>query len=540
MINLTAEKIIRQLAKEKAYSFDRLSKIKRALAKKNDSPLVSNITLIRAYRQLAKKKKIRKNEPLLKLLRRRKIRTLSGVSVITVLTKPYPCPGKCLYCPKEKGMPKSYLKNEPAAQRAFLNKFDPYKQVKMRLQALKMTGHPTDKIEMIVLGGSWTVYPEKYKTWFIKRLFEACNNRPASNLPKAQKENEKTKHRIIGLSLETRPDLITEKEAWQMRRLGVTRVEIGVQSIYPEILKKNNRGHGLKEIIQATKILKDFGFKVVYHLMPNLPGATPAKDLKMFKTIFKDERFQPDMLKIYPCAVLKTAPLYKLWQEKKYRPYPQKTLNELLIKIKKIIPPYVRINRLIRDIPGNSIIAGNKITNLRQLLQEKGVECQCIRCREARQKEIKEKDLILVKRKYKASGGQEYFLSFETKNKKTLYAFLRLRLPYVYTAQARRPALSEKTSTRVSRPALAPDTALIRELHTYGQSIPVRRRADPLIRPTIQHAGLGHRLMQEAEKIAKEKGYQKIAVIAGIGVRDYYRKTGYQLENTYMTDTLIF
>lgn len=556
MANKTAYKIIRKLLKKKDVSFQALSKIKREFSKKHGISLISNITLTQAYRQLVREKKIRKNEALLKLLRRRKIRTLSGVSVITVLTKPYPCPGKCLYCPNEKGMPKSYLKNEPAAQRAFLNKFDPYKQVKMRLKALEMTGHPTDKIEMIVLGGSWTSYPEKYKSWFIKRLFEACNNplrrseasrpappkrgEPAPDLVSAQKINEKARHRIIGLSLETRPDLITETEAWQMREFGATRVEIGVQSIYPEILKKNNRGHGVEEIVRATKILKDFGFKVIYHLMPNLPGSTPVKDLKMFKTIFTDERFQPDMLKIYPCAVLKTAPLYKFWQRKKYKPYSQKTLNKLLVNIKKIIPAYVRINRLIRDIPGNSIIAGNKITNLRQLLQNQKVKCRCIRCREARQKEIKEKDLILVKRKYISSGGTEYFLSFETRDKKTLYAFLRLRLPEKNIARYNpAPALSKKDftpiSTQTALPALSPGTAIIRELHTYGQSLPIQRRAGAHTRPkAVQHSGLGHRLMREAEKTAKNKGYPKIAVISGVGVREYYRRQGYSLEKTYL------
>lgn len=519
MKKIIAEKFIKSLNRKKIDSFSGLLQLKRIFAKKYHSSLPSNITLLAVYRQMVRRKEIKRTKKIEKLLKRREIRTLSGVSVITVLTKPFKCPGKCLYCPNEKGMPKSYLKNEPAAQRAFLNKFDPFKQVKMRLEALGMTGHPTDKIEVIILGGSWTTYPEKYKTWFIKRLFEACNGsprfgeagRPAEDLENSQKRNEKARHRIIGLSIETRPDLITPAEAWKMRELGITRVELGVQSVYPEVLKKINRGHTINEIIKATKILKTFGFKVVYHLMPNLPGSTPAKDLRMFKTIFADERFQPDMLKIYPCVVLKTAPLYKIYKKNKYKPYPQKTLNQLLINIKKIVPSYVRINRLIRDIPGNSIIAGNKITNLRQLLQNQKIKCRCIRCREARQKKINEKDLIFVRRKYKASGGEEYFLSFETKDKKTLYAFLRLRL--------------DKS-----------EMAMIRELHTYGQSLSLPGRSDSQIRPikAIQHSGLGKKLMAEAEKMAIKKGYHKIAVIAGVGVREYYRKIGYRLENTYM------
>ncbi|MFH1366835.1 MAG: tRNA uridine(34) 5-carboxymethylaminomethyl modification radical SAM/GNAT enzyme Elp3 [Patescibacteria group bacterium] len=539
------KKFIKALIRKKSVSLPQLLQLKRKFAKEYRERLFSNITLLDAYRQMVKKGEIparggsasgrKRIERVEKLLKRREIRTLSGVSIITVLTKPYPCPGKCLYCPDEKGMPKSYLKNEPAAQRAFLNNFDPYKQVKMRLEALSKTGHPTDKIEMIVLGGSWTAYPEKYKTWFIKRLFEAGNGRPASDLTASQKSNERARHRIIGLSVETRPDLVTEKEAEKMRELGVTRVELGIQSIYSEVLKKINRGSSLDDTIKATKILKDFGFKVVYHLMPNLPGSTPIKDLRIFKVIFSDERFQPDMLKIYPCVVLKTAPLYKIYKQGKYKPYSQKVLNKLLINVKKIIPPYVRINRLIRDIPGGSIIAGNKITNLRQLLQNQNVKCRCIRCREARGKIINEKDLILIKREYKASEGTEYFLSFETRDRRTLYAFLRLRLPNICPAQAETPALLSEKTMRVSAPALSPETALIRELHTYGQSLPIRRRAGAYTRPkAVQHAGLGHKLMLEAEKIAAKKGYHKIAVISGIGVRDYYRKMGYRLENTYM------
>jgi len=519
-----AEKLIRKLIRKKYYTPKKLSLLKREFSKKYQIPLLSNITLIKAYRQLLKNKKINKNNKVLKLLRRRDIRTLSGVSIITVLTKPYKCPGNCIYCPNEKDMPKSYLKKEPAAQRAYLNKFDPYKQVQTRIKSLILTGHPVDKIEMIVLGGSWTAYPKKYKTWFIKRCFDACNYSTSKTLEQAQKKNEKAKHRIIGLSLETRPDLIDEKEAYAMRKLGCTRVELGVQTIYPKILKKINRQATLKDTVKATKILKQFGFKVVYHLMPNLPDSTPAKDLKRFKTIFSDSRFQPDMLKIYPCVVLKTAKLYKIWKNKKYKPYSQKTLNKLLINIKKNIPSYVRINRLIRDIPSDCIEAGNKVTNLRQIIQKEYKHCQCIRCREAREKPVNNK-IKFVKRKYKASKATEHFLSFESKDKKTLYAFLRLRLPQIKNIKPAPAAV----------PAVTPETAMIRELHTYGQSLPLPRRSGANTRPkAVQHLGLGKKLMEKAEKIAKQKGCQKIAVISGIGVRGYYRKLGYRLKHTYM------
>jgi len=514
--NEIVKKLIQKIIRDNGFKHRDFMQAKRQFAKQHKTPILTNITILRHYRQLLKQGKIKENKSLFSLLKRRGIRTLSGVAIITVLTKPYPCPGKCLYCPNELGMPKSYLKKEPAAQRAWLSKFDPAKQVKIRLEALKLTGHETDKIEMIILGGSWTHYPKEYQEWFIKRLFEACNNRPAGNLEQAQKLNETAKNRIIGLSVETRPDLITENEALWLRKLGVTRVEIGVQTIYPEILKKVNRGHTTKEIIKATQVLKDFGFKIIYHLMPNLPGSTPQKDLKMFKTIFSDSRFQPDMLKIYPCLVLKTAPLYKLWQQKKYKPYCEKQLNNLIISIKKIVPYYIRINRLIRDIPASYIMAGNKITNLRQLIQEKGAKCNCIRCREARRKKVKLNETKKFIRKYQASEGTEYFISFESPDKKILYAFLRLRL-----------------SDSLAVPFNKQKTAIIRELHTYGELVPIKERGG-----AIQHIGLGKRLMLAAEKIAKEKKYPKIAVISGIGVRDYYRKLGYQLKNTYMVKSL--
>ncbi len=482
----------------------------------------SRINLLKAYHNLLKKGKIKANLKTESLLKKREIRTLSGVAVIAVLTKPWPCPGKCVWCPSEKNMPKSYLSNEPAVMRAILNKFDPYKQVEMRLKALKMTGHDTDKCELIVMGGTWSYLPHKYQTWFVKRCFDAFNGKVAKNLDQAQKWNETTKHRVIGLTLETRPDYIDVAEIKRMRELGATRVEIGVQSIDDKILKLGHRGHLVKQIIEATKLLKDAGFKISYHMMPNLPGATPAKDEAMFKKLFSDQDFQPDMLKIYPCVVTKNSQLYGWYKKGKFKAYTDKQLLDLLIKIKKNIPPYVRISRLIRDIPDVSIVSGNKISNLRQMIfNQAGNICQCIRCREARNQIVSEKLIKLKVIKYRASNGWEYFLSYESKDGKTLFALLRLRIPLKPDQNLIRELPELKNS------------AIIREVHTYGKLIPVGGKSK-----AVQHMGFGKRLIKAAEIIARKHHFPKITVISGIGVREYYKKLGYKLNDTYMTKFL--
>lgn len=343
----------------------------------------------------------------------------------------------------------------------------------------------------------------------------------ATDLKQAQKLNEKSKNRIIGITIETRPDYINEEEIKWLRELGVTRVELGAQSIYEDVLKLNNRGHGVKEIIDATRLLKDAGFKICYHMMPNLPGSNLSHDLKMFKEIFSDPDFQPDMLKIYPCAVLNEAPLYKLWLNKKYRPYNETELKNLLKKIKQQIPYYCRIQRLIRDIPSTRIVDGSKITNLRQIIhremKNEGWRCKCIRCREVKEQyDLKEKP-YLFRQDYKASLGKEIFLSFENKDRTKLFSLLRLRIP----------------SRNVVIQALY-GVAIIRELHTYGQAVPIYKNDS-----AAQHTGLGKKLLKEAERITgTEFKRKKIAVISGIGARGYYRKLGYRLKNTYMIKEL--
>jgi len=444
------------------------------------------------------------------LLITRPIRSLSGIVNISVLTKPYPCPGECIYCPKEENIPKSYVSGEPAVERAKKLKYDPYKQTKLRIEMLEYEGHPTDKIELRIVGGTWSFYKKPYQEWFVKRCFDACNKKNSKTLEKAQKANEKAKHRIVGLSIETRPDFINEKEINHLRKLGMTMVELGVQSTHDDILKLNKRGHTIKETIKATKLLKDAGFKVLYQMMPNLPGSNIKKDEKMFKELFTSQDFQPDLLKIYPCALLKEAPMYKLYKNKQYKPYTEKQLINLIKNIKKHIPVYIRIQRISRDIPSSRIIAGPaKISNIRQILKNQNLKCKCIRCREVRTDYNKKEKPQLIRKDYKASGGKEIFLSFETKTK--LYSLLRLR----------------KTSD---------NKAIIREIHTFGQQLPIKERIKSL---SPQHQGFGKRLIKEAEKITKkELKLKKISVITAVGVRNYFKKLGYKPENTYMVKAL--
>ncbi len=509
--------------------------LKKALSKRYKLPIPTNADLRDRYNALVTEKKIEPNTAFEKILRTRGIRTQSGVAVVAVLTKSYPCPGNCLYCPTEKDMPKSYLSNEPAVMRAIDAKFDPYRQVQNRLRSLELNGHATDKIELIVMGGTFSYLPKAYQKKFITECFRAANDygivhnvRKVHNVKQTadeklqfeQKRNEKTKHRIVGLTLETRPDYIDEKEIINFRYLGCTRVELGVQNLNDDILRLNRRGHLVQSTIKATKMLKDAGFKINYHMMPGLLGSTLGRDFDMFKELFTSPDFQPDMLKIYPTVVLKDSDLYDLWKEGKYKPLSDKQFEKLALKIKnEAIPPYVRIARLVRDVPTNSIEAGPIVSNLRQIIAHRS-QCPCIRCREVREDyEIREK-IILDRIDYNASDGKEIFLQYVSPDKKKLFALLRLRI-------------STGNSTPII-PVLQ-NAAIIREVHTYGKlaKIGLSDKNSP------QHIGLGKKLLKEAERIVKEEfGFKKIVVISGVGVRDYYRKNGYKLRDTYMYKSL--
>lgn len=513
-------------------SLSDLENAKRQIAKKYKIGTLLNSLILEQYRQHLKLG-AKRDLLLEKLLRKRSVRTLSGIAPVAVLTKPYECPGQCAYCPREKDVPVSYLSNEPAVMRAIRCHYDPYRQVTLRLKSLEDNGHEPQKIEIIVIGGTWSYLPQKYKYWYILNCFKAANDytknrknlkvkrlkspiRLAEKLTELkralqveQKKNENALYRIIGLTLETRPDYINEKELIEMRTLGCTRVEIGVQAIDDKVLKLNRRGHNVAEIVKATKLLKRYGFKITYHLMPALPGSTPQLDLKLFKKIFNDENFQPDQIKFYPTVVTKGSLLYDWYKKGKYLPYSDKVLQNLIIKCKALVPEYVRIIRLIRDIPGESIVAGNKITNLRQIMKNKGVQCACIRCREAKEQNLIENYQISVI-KYRASGAWEYFIQAESQDKQILYGFCRLRID-------RESPISP---------------ALIRELHVYGELVP------PGAIQKVQHRGLGKILMNQAEDLVRANKVKQIAVISGVGVRNYYRKLGYRLQESYLKKQL--
>jgi ELP3 family radical SAM enzyme/protein acetyltransferase len=526
------EQIVQAIIVAQPKTSEKMADIVRRAASKLGFASPNKSELLATYERLLKNKKITTDVGLRKLFIKRAVRTLSGVSIITVLTKPFLCPGKCVYCPTERGMPKSYLSNEPAAQRAMMNTFDPFKMVQNRIKALEANGHEVDKIELIVLGGTWSAYPKHYQTWFVTQCFNAANTygqdrRDVKSLAEEQLINETAKYKIIGLTLETRPDHINPDEVKRLRTLGCTRVQLGVQHTDNAILDLIKRGDTLENAIAATKILKEVGLKVDHHYMPDLPGSTPAKDLEMFDYMFTKPDLQPDQIKIYPCVVNEFALLNKWYEQGKYKPYEPATLAQLLLDIKKIIPPYARINRLIRDIPGESIIAGNKVTNLRQYLAataaKEGWSCKCIHCREVRGEDADSAKAELVERTYRASEGIEHFLSFESPDQKKLYAFLRLRF-------------NDKPDNNLL-PELK-GAALVRELHVYGQMTPVRVEETPHSEGKTQHRGFGTRLMERAEELAKQHGFKKNAVISGIGVRNYYRKLGYELEGTYMVKTL--
>lgn len=491
---------------------------KKSFAKKHQKATLANYNIVKTYLALVKKGEIKENPEFLSLFRKRKIRSLAGVSVITVLTKPYYCPGKCIFCPTEKDMPKSYLSNEPGAMRAVLNDFDPFRQVSTRLKSLQNQGHPTDKIELIVLGGTFSAYPKIYQGSFIRNCFNALNGTKFRKLEDAQKCNETAEHRCVALSLETRPDHITRQELKHFRKLGCTKLQIGIQSVYDDVLKLNKRGETVIQGKKALQIARDAGFKCSIHIMPGLPGSTPERDLAMMKQLFDDPSYKPDFLKLYPCTVVPFSELEKWWKKGKYTPYDDKTLLKLIIESKKLVPEYCRIDRLIRDIPGESILAGNMDTNLRQLIQNKTKKsiCRCIRCREIRNQPVNKENIIYNEQKFEANGGQEFFLTYEDKKEDKLLSLLRLRFPAEYFVKELK------------------NSAIVREIHTYGFQIKIGKKS----REATQHLGLGQKLLKKAEKISKQAGFRKISVIASIGTREYYRKWGYRLEGTYMTKNL--
>ena len=483
---------------------------------------LSKHTLITVYRNQVKDGTRQEDAALFRKIRLKPMRTESGVTTVTVLTKPFPCPGNCIFCPDYEEMPVSYLPDEPGAMRALFHAYDPYTQVASRIEALYEIGHPTDKIELLILGGSWTAYDPDYQTWFIKRCFDAMNGQEAGTLAEAQQLNQDAQHKNVGLVLETRPDLITPEELARMRVFGVTKVQLGIQSMDDEILKKNHRGHTVAQARKGVALLRAAGFKIVLHWMPNLLGATLDSDREDFKKLWRD--LCPDEIKIYPTQLLENTGLFEVWKKGEYDPYSTEELIQLIADIKTTIPRYCRVNRIIRDIPSNNVVAGNKRTSLRQdihlELSRRGEACSCIRCREVKGQDIEVDLLTLDDQVYEINGCEEHFLSYNTPDDR-LAGFLRLSLP---GPEMPDPGIHELK-----------DGALIREVHIYGESLPVGLERDG----AAQHAGLGTTLIAEAERIASEKGFPRLAVISAVGTRAYYQERGYQKGDLYLIKDLL-
>jgi elongator complex protein 3 len=463
----------------------------------------------------------------------RPIKTASGILVITVMAKPYDCPhGKCIYCPggKEFNIPLSYTGKEPVTKLAQKFEFDPKSQVASRLDQEVSRGHNLSKVELVIVGGTFPFMPQDYQRNFAKECFDALNGLESVSLLEAQKLNEKSKIRCVGFTVETKPDYCKKTHIDLMLELGITRVEIGVQSLQEDVYRNINRGHTIDDVYDSFQVAKDSGYKIVAHMMPGLPGSTHEKDLEDFRKLFEDQRLKPDMLKIYPTLLLRDTGLAKLYEKGLYKPYPDDVLIDLLLEMKKTVPSWVRIMRIQREIESEYIINGNSGSNIRQILQQKlreqGLHCNCIRCREVGIRKLSRQDVnINLKRiDYDSSDGKEVFLSLEDSDKKVLFGYLRLRK----LAKPHRTELKEKDGM---------PSAIVRELHVLGQLVDIGRNSD--FTTTSQHKGYGSRLLEKAEEIVKnEFGMNSISIISAIGTRQYYKKFGYESNGPYVSKVL--
>jgi len=588
-------KILTAVVSQPDISRKQLDQLLRDYPKGHDGTY-SRDDLILAYRTFAGDSLPPYEQAVLERLRRKPVRTSSGVTPVTVLTKPYPCPGECIFCPNDVRMPKSYLSDEPGAQRAEQNSFDPYLQTYTRLQSYHNTGHPTDKIEIIVLGGTWSFYPESYQIWFIKRIFDAMHDfgkgidgrqavedalleksqlHPDRNtttatidglhiekrynhvvqmvykdemlrstdlaqaiargelqrspvdefatwqeLEAAHLENETAPCRSVGLVIETRPDHISVEEVLRVRRLGCTKVQIGFQSLNDNVLKLNKRGHKVAATRRAVKLLRQAGFKIHAHWMPNLYGSSPDADVADYQLMFDDPDFRPDELKVYPCSLIDSAELMQRYQDGSWMPYTHAELLHVLTETFKMTPEYCRLTRVIRDIPSTDIVVGNQMTNFRQIVEDElaksGQRSSDIRAREVRFKAVEADALHLDELWYDGGCTDEVFLQYITENR-DIAGFLRLSLP-------KEPAITDELT----------DAAMIREIHVYGQSLEIGANEAG----RAQHLGLGKQLIERAVELAREHGFSKLAVISAIGTREYYRKRGFTDGQLYQVRTL--
>ncbi len=517
---------------------------------------------------------IKEIQKIKKFLLAKPTRTISGIAACAVMTKPFSCPhGKCTYCPGGLNsafgtVPQSYTGKEPATRRAIRNKYNAYLQVMNRLEQYIVAGHVPDKIELIIMGGTFPSCPIRYQEDFTKDALQAMNDFSSlfidknsildlvkfkeffqlpsdvadkkrtkdihkkllkikrsrkTTLEKEQLNNERSNIRCVGLTIETRPDYGKLKQGNDMLRLGCTRVELGIQTIYDNILKKIERGHSVKDSIDSTRILKDLGFKINYHVMPGLPGVSKERDLSAFKTLFEDENFKPDMLKIYPCMVMKGTKLFEEWKKGKFSPLTTKEAAELISEFKRYVPEYCRIMRVQRDIPTYVTSSGVDKTNLRQyveqLCREKGIKCRCIRCREAGFSSITKNKINLSNIKikiikYNSSKGKEFFIAAEEPKNDILFGYCKLRFP-----------------SQFLRKEITKDSALVRELHIYSPSVALGEKSES----SYQHRGLGKKLLKKAEEIAKKNKKKKMLVLSGIGAKEYYSRLGYKKEGPYMS-----
>jgi elongator complex protein 3 len=471
---------------------------------------------------------------LLQVLRRKEVRTISGVTVIAVMSKPWPCPKEnpCAYCPggPPYGSPQSYTGHEPAAMRGVQNEFNPFRQVRRRFEQLKAIGHVVDKVEIIVMGGTFPAMPLDYQENFVKECLDAITTKKTESLVETKRKAEKSRVHNIGITVETRPDWAKESHADHMLSMGVTRVELGVQNVYDDIYELVDRGHTVEDVAEATRILKDAGLKVCYHMMPGLPSSSYKRDLKGFKRIFTNPDFKPDMLKIYPCLVLKGTRVYEWWRNGEYEPYTTEKAAELILEVKKMIPPWIRIMRVQRDIPAPLIEAGVDRSNLRQLvlrrLRDRGLRCRCIRCREVGHRWLKDNmkpnlDYVEITiAKEEAAEGEDIFISAEDTAEDILIGYLRLRIP---SEKAHRSEISPET------------TSIVRELHVYGPLVPVGERSGK----AWQHRGYGEALLSRAEQVSSEDyDRRKIVVLSGLGAKQYYKRLGYDYDGPYISKML--
>ncbi|MBL8131370.1 MAG: tRNA uridine(34) 5-carboxymethylaminomethyl modification radical SAM/GNAT enzyme Elp3 [Anaerolineae bacterium] len=591
--------ILRQVIADERIKGAEINQVVRAHARRTGARLYTRDELIRAYRQFAGSFDLPTFDPgLIERLRLKPVRTSSGVTPVTILTKPFPCPGECIFCPNDVRMPKSYLSDEPGAQRAEQNSFDPYLQTMSRLHAYYQTGHPTDKVELIILGGTWSFYPETYQIWFVRRAFDALHDFGASvdhsseverlllegsqlhpdrnhanvalhgdalqqtynqvvqtiykdemrrsrelaaalsdgqharspideyatwaELEAAHRLNEGSPVRCVGLVIETRPDHISEEEVLRIRRLGCTKVQIGIQSLNDEVLRLNRRGHTVAATRRAMRLLRAAGFKIHAHWMPNLYGSSPQQDIEDYARLFGDPDFRPDELKLYPCSLIESAELMIEYRRGNWQPYSHDALLETLVGCLRLTPEYCRLTRIVRDIPSTDIVAGNKFTNFRQIAEEalarQGERSRDIRAREIRQQQVALEDLHLDELRYSVSTGEEVFLQMITEQRE-IAGFLRLFLP---------------------APTLAPisealrGAAVIREVHVYGQAVEIGESAAG----RAQHSGLGTRLIERAVEISRAAGYDALAVISAVGTREYYRRRGFGDGSLYQRRSL--